>query len=195
MLNPWPPAPPQPPRHGWRDASGRLHWFSIYPLGNVPSWIGQCVYIFARPRHDPAQFRDPLYIGEKGDTDRFDNHEKLKPALARGATELHVHFTSGSRWERLDIETGLRNEHWTPLNEQPTRAEPVNALGALAGFGMPASGGILGALGYSSPSPAPSHGGGIAGFASALQPRNALLDGLEPQNSLSALVRTLGISR
>jgi hypothetical protein len=194
MFNPWPPAPPQSPLHGWRDASGRLHWFSIYPLGNTPSWIGQCVYFFARPRHDPAQFRDPLYIGEKGDTDRFENHEKLRPALALGGTELHVHFTSGSRWERLDIETDLRNTHWTPLNDQPTRAEPVNGLAALAGFGMPSSGGILGALGYQPPSPARTAGIGALAAIDALQPPNPLA-ALASDDGLNALLRALGTPR
>jgi hypothetical protein len=191
MFNPWPPAP-QPPLHRWQGVSGQWHDFSTYALGDIPSWIGDCNYIFARPRHDLAQSREPFYIGEKGDTDRFENHEKLKSALARGATELHVCFAARSRWERLDIETDLRNAHWTPLNSQPTRAERVNALGALAGLGMPSSGGILGALGYPSPSPARTAG---IGALATLGYGNSLGDALEPTNHLAALLRSPGTSR
>lgn len=204
MANPWPlpPPPSSPPMHGWRGASGRLYWFSIYSLGSIPGRISQCVYVFARPRHDPAQCRDPLYIGEKGDTDRFDHHEKLQPALALGGTELHVHFTSRSQWERLDIETDLRNQHWTPLNLQRTRApEPVNALSGLASFGMAPARDLFGMLGAPSPSSAESHSGGIPGPGSALHPQpamgihpgNLLVDPIQPYNLTDLLGLPLGM--
>lgn len=198
MFDPWSP-PPQPPLHRWQGASGQWHYFSVYALSSVPDWIGCCNYIFARPRYDLAQSREPFYIGEKGDTDRFSNHEKLWPARALGATELHVCFAAKSRWERLDIETDLRNAHWTPLNLQPTRApEPVNALGALTGIGGPhTGGGILGALRglppNPTPPPAPSFGG-LAALGTFLEANPFLLEPLEPASNLNAL-RALGIAR
>jgi hypothetical protein len=50
--------PPQPPGHRWQGASGRWYYFSISPLTAVPSWIGECNNIFARPRYDIAQSRE-----------------------------------------------------------------------------------------------------------------------------------------
>ncbi len=153
MFNSLLPAP-EAALHRWQGASGQWYFFSIYSLHGIPDWLSSCCcnYIFASPRHGLTQAREPFYIGEKGDTDRFANHEKLKRALALGATELHVCFTAESKWHRLDIETDLRNGHRTPLNEQPTRApEPVNALAGLGAFAVPSSGGLAGALGYLPP--------------------------------------------
>lgn len=173
-----PPPPPQPPGHWWQGASGRWYYFSIYPITAIPSWIGECNYIFARPRYDIAQSREPFYIGEKGDTDRFLRHEKLDPALQLGATELHLHLLAKSRRERLDIETDLRNSHITPLNRQ---------LGVAATHG-----GILGGMTSPFNFGAPS---GIGALARALGivpepqpvPRNALTALSAPQAGFGAL--------
>lgn len=186
MLGPWSPQP-QPLPHWWQGASGRKYHFWIYPLRRIPTWIEHYSgnYIFARPRHYVADQREPFYIGEKGDTDRFDNHEKLGPALALGATELHVCLTARSRWERLDIETDLRTAYWTPLNFQPTRAlPPANALCGIAPLGMePAGGGF--------PGPAPVlHPRAAMG----IHPGNLLVDPIQPQNSVRDLLgRPLGM--
>lgn len=188
-------SPSQPAAHWWQGASGRWYYFSIHPITAIPSWIRECNYIFARPRLDASRTREPFYIGEKGDTDRFENHEKLPPALRRGATELHIYLLAKSHRERLDIETDIRHGHWTPLNEQPTRAmEPVNTLATLGGFGI--GGGILGALGRLPPTPAPAPApsfGGLGALSAFLQP-NPFLDAVEPTSGLNAL-RGLGISR
>jgi hypothetical protein len=95
-----------------------------------------CNYIFARPRWDNT--REPFYIGESGDLGKeLENHPKLDPARALGATEVHLHFLANSYWKRLDIETDLRRGHWTPLNYQPTPAlPPVLGLGASGPFGL-----------------------------------------------------------
>jgi hypothetical protein len=177
------------PMHKWRGISGRWYNFSIYPINAIPSWITECNYIFARPRFDQANTREPFYIGETGNTDRFKNHEKMAPALRLGASELHIHFLAKSRWERLDIETDLRHGHWTPLNEQSTSA-PKNMLAALGGiFGHGEGIAGLGAL---------SGFGTLAGLGLAATPptlpysypfqENPLRDLLEPRNSLTALV-------
>ncbi len=190
--------PADPPMHRWQGASGRWYYFTVYPISAIPSWIAGCNYIFARPRFDQANSREPLYIGEKGDTDRFTNHEKLTPALRLGATELHVHLSAKSRGERLDIETDLRHAHRTPLNAQPTPA-PVNTLGALGEiFGY---GGGLAPYGFSS-------GGGLLGaLCRAAPPSTATLpysypferspsaDLFEPGDSLAALSRALSKTR
>jgi len=147
--------------HGWQGASGCWYYFSIYPIAAIPSWIRECNYIFARPRYDIAQAREPFYIGEKGDTGRLERHEKLGPALRLGATELHIHLSAKSRWERLEIETDLRNAHPTPLNYQPSTAETYRSIiGGMTSpfdFGAPSGlGALASALGIvSEPRPAP----------------------------------------
>ena len=54
----------QPPMHRWQGASGQWYFFSIYPITAVPSWITDCNYVFARPRFDVVQSREPFYIGK-----------------------------------------------------------------------------------------------------------------------------------
>jgi hypothetical protein len=117
----------------WQGRSGRWYPFSVMSFASIFSWPDreQCVYIFARQSTRHSGLRDPLYIGEKGETDRFANHDKLDPARRLGAIEFHVHLLATSRRERLDIETDLRHGHWTPLNEQLTPA-PKPGLGSLA---------------------------------------------------------------
>jgi hypothetical protein len=142
MFGPYVAPSPQPPMHRWQGASGEWHYFDIYPITAIPSWIAECNYIFARPRFDLAQSREPFYFGESGDFNKeLANHPKLEPAKRLGATEVHIRFWAKSRSERLDVETDLRRAHWTPLNYQPTPA-PAPGLGALAAFGF---GGGLGA--------------------------------------------------
>lgn len=164
-MRPSRPVPPDSSLHSWQGRSLRWYGFTIYPIYAILQWIGPCNYIFARPRFDSAQSREALYIGEKGDTDRFERHEKLEPARRLGATELHVYFGASSRFERLDIETDLRNGHLAVLNAQPTRAaEPLNKLTGLLGLG------------------AAEGSGGLAGL---VQPIEA--------NGLAALCRALGL--
>ncbi len=115
-----------------------------------------CNYILARPRLDGRGFRDALYIGQTKNGDNrlsISRHEKFLPAQRLGATEVHVHLLTTFTQERLDIETDLRHEHPTPLNNQPTPAPATNALG-LSGLGSleaPLFGGGLGMLSGSPP--------------------------------------------
>ncbi len=70
-------------------------------------------------------------------------------------SEVHVHFSAGSRAERLDIETDLRRGHRTPLNYQPTPAPSflADSLGSFGTLGIanPAVDGVL--RGLFSPAP------------------------------------------
>jgi len=135
----------QPPMHRWQGASGQWYFFSIYPITAVPSWITDCNYVFARPRFDVVQSREPFYIGESGDFGKeLASHPKHWPAQLLGATEIHIHFLAKSRSERLDIETDLRRGHWTPLNYQSTPA-PLPASKGLGDLAALAFGGGLGA--------------------------------------------------
>jgi len=168
----------QPPMHRWQGASGQWYCFNIYPITAIPSWISDCNYIFARPRFDLAQSREPFYIGESGNFGKeLTSHPKLWPAQLLGATEVHMHFLAKSGSERLDIETDLRRGHWTPLNYEPTPA-PLPAsggLGALAAFGF---GGGLGAAldtpteldrAFGSLPPAPPPVFGLGGYRSPFE--------------------------
>jgi hypothetical protein len=132
--------PPSPPTH---TQVARRFWsvvyiFNIYQITAVPDWITDCNYVFARPRFDAMQSREPFYFGESGDFGKeLASHPKLWPAQLLGATEVHIHFLAKSTSERLDIETDLRRGHWTPLNYQPTPAPllPSASLSTLAGLG------------------------------------------------------------
>jgi hypothetical protein len=131
------PSSPQPPRHSWQGASRRWYPFTIYSIDYIPSFIKSCNYIFARPKLDNT--REAFYIGESANfTRELENHPKLEPARRLGATEVHVHFLTASLAERLDVETDLRRGHWTPLNYQPTPAQPrpFGGFGALSPFGL-----------------------------------------------------------
>jgi hypothetical protein len=136
MFTGYPPSPP--PIHRWQGASGQWYIFNIYQITAVPDWITDCNYVFARPRFDAMQSREPFYFGESGDFGKeLASHPKLWPAQLLGATEVHIHFLAKSTSERLDIETDLRRGHWTPLNYQPTPAPllPSASLSTLAGLG------------------------------------------------------------
>jgi len=107
--------------HRWQGAAGQWYVFNIYQFTAIASWVTNGNYVFARPRFDMMQSREPLYIGESGDFGKeLASHPKLWPAQLHGATEVHIHFLPKSRSERLDIETGLRRAHCTPLNYQST---------------------------------------------------------------------------
>jgi hypothetical protein len=134
--------PPTPQIHKWKGASGQWYIHSIFSIYNLPE-LGACNYILARYTWNANGFRVPLYIGQGKEGRLNANHEKFKPAIELGANEVHICQLASSEQQRLDIETDLRREHPTPLNEQGTGI--FSALAALN-----SSGGIMGAL---SPSP------------------------------------------
>jgi hypothetical protein len=112
---------------------------------------GACNYIAARPLSNGL--RRPLYIGQTSDGwERFAHHKKIGPAI------IHVHFGARSRQERLDIETALRNLHWTPLNEQPSAAAATGLVGSSFGFG-----GLAASLGIVPEPRPPVHNAGFGG--------------------------------
>ncbi len=164
-------AAPQSSIYPWQGESGRWYYFYIYQLLAIPDLIGNCNYLFCRVRYDQSGVRQAIYIGEKGNTDRFASHEKLWPAIRLGATELHVCFDAKSRSDRLDIESDLRNGHATPLNAQPSRAaQQTGGLSALlGGIAVPVGGGIAHSVGDGI---AAILGGGLPplGLAAAVQP-------------------------
>ena len=120
--------------HWWQGISGQWYVHTVYPFEGLPD-IGSCNYILVRRRFDYRA--EALYIGQKGDTDRFSRHEKFEPARRLGASEVHIHLLADSRQQRFEVETDLRNGHPTPLNEQPSAATSLGfgSLGfALAGL-------------------------------------------------------------
>ena len=116
MFNQW---------HWWAGASGQRYYFSVFGIDDLYDFDG-IVYILARLRSDG--FFDPLYIGQSGEGDvRLSRHEKMPTARMLGATHVHVHFVE-NRITRFDIETDLRRQHYTPLNEQSTPALPLSRV-------------------------------------------------------------------
>ena len=110
------------PVHLWKGASGTWYRFSVYECNSVPYYDG-ANYILTKKISD--DYYQPIYIGETNNcATRFSGHEKMLSALLHGMTHIHIH-ASASVGERLKIETDLRQQFWTPLNEQPTRAEPI----------------------------------------------------------------------
>lgn len=133
MINTYlPTLPPSREMRFWLGASGNQYWFTIFPIDEIWDFEG-IVYIIARCRLDG--YFDPLYIGQTGDGgDRLTRHEKLAHARRLGASHVHVYFV-GSRLERFEIETDLRHQHWTPLNQQPTPVSGMAAFAPISGLG------------------------------------------------------------
>jgi len=124
---------PQSEYYYWMGHSGISYIHTVYPFANFPGFAGPTNYIFVKRHSDGS--RQPLYIGQSDNLHlRLKRHEKYLSAILAGANEIHVHYLSGSKQDRLDIETDLRHEHITLLNEQP-----INGLA-----------GILNALAYPS---------------------------------------------
>jgi hypothetical protein len=134
--------PPPLPTIQWAGVDGLMYTLTIFSIHAIPDWVAElaCVYIFARCRYLPGDPHEAMYIGQKGETDRFCGHEKLARAISMGATELHVILVS-SKADRFRIETALRHRHHAALNEQPTPAAGLGA--ALLGFGGLAGGNLL----------------------------------------------------
>jgi hypothetical protein len=152
-------APPSRPIRWWEGKSGRRYYVAVYGIGELFDF-GSIVYLVTQARLDG--FYDPLYIGQTGDgEERLGRHPKFARALALGATHVHIHWVDGKA-DRIAVETDLRHQHPTALNEQsiPERANvlasPLAALGAVPGFGP-----LLGIApsGLSAPLPARVLGG------------------------------------
>lgn len=100
------------PKILWTGKSGKQYEYLIYPLNttfkDVPG-----NYIWAR-RNADGRYR-PLYNGEAEKLGQRvnKNHEKWACVTGKGATHVMAHETAGSRQNRLDEETDIR-EQWKP---------------------------------------------------------------------------------
>ena len=108
-----------------------------FPFSVLPAWQwdalgGPAVYMFCRREHDGSI--TILYIGEcENLAERIGpRHEKWAAAARLGMTEVHVHLLAQTRHERLAVETRLRRQYPTPLNEQSPAMQGLGLLGALA---------------------------------------------------------------
>lgn len=182
--------------HWWVGQSGKRYLFEVL----LPSDIGEAdgagiVYIPARER--PDGFFDPLYIGQTRDGyDRISGHEKLAAARRLGMTHFHICWIS-NRAERFDVETDLRRNIWTPLNDQPTPARPVPLpdIGALGSLGpwppLPSAGPLSGVAELLSPL---SNIDSVFGLAAALAPPPGGLLTAERPAGLLALAAGSGLA-
>lgn len=161
----------------WAGRSGRSYIHTAYTV--VPDWSQAANYILVRRNADGSC--SPLYIGETDDMSRrWQEHLRsglVDRARRRGANELHLHFLTETRSQRLNAETDLRHGNPTPLNEQsiPNALSPRSR--GLFGLGEHALASKSNALleGLSALEP---HPGGLLG---------SLLDYVPTNNALSAL--------
>jgi hypothetical protein len=164
----------QQPIHWWRGETGNWYIHTIFSINNLPE-IECCNYILARPSENG--YRYALYNGQTGDGSNrltISQHEKFRPAINMGATEVHVHLLAQSEKARFEIETDLRRSLKPPLNRQSI---PAVGLGALSKFGT------LAPL----PSPATPYPG-LSLFASLCAPGSGLAgSSLGPTAPQSAL--------
>lgn len=101
----------------WPGSSKRNYRYWIFPLNQVFNPSQPCNYIFARKNQ--AGLWEPVYIGEASDIqERFDTHEKWPSINLHGATHVMAHTTLGGKAVRLAEETDLRQNWWTPCNDQ-----------------------------------------------------------------------------
>ncbi len=162
----------------WAGRSGCSYIHTVFTV--VPDWSQAANYILVRRGDDGSC--SPLYIGETDDMSRrWQEHRRsglVGRALERGANELHLHFLTKTRSERLDAETDLRHGNPTPLNEQSTPNALRPRSRGLFGLGEHALAGKSNALleGLSALEP---HPGGLLGSLLDFVPTN--------NNVLSAL--------
>lgn len=106
--------------------------FSALPASEWNALGGSAVYMFCRRERNGSI--TILYIGEcENLSDRIGpRHEKWAPAVRLGMTEVHVHLLAHTRQERLAVETRLRRQYPTPLNEQSPAMQGLGLLGAIA---------------------------------------------------------------
>ena len=110
---------------GWQGRSGYWYAHNIFPMISAPKWIAECNYLFVAVGGDHKRY--PIYIGQTGNLrSRLTSHEKLRPALDLGATEIHVHLLGVSEDNRLLIEADLLDAYYTPLNQRDLPAGVVN---------------------------------------------------------------------
>lgn len=161
----------------WAGRSGRSYIHTAYTV--VPDWSQAANYILVRRNADGSC--SPLYIGETDDMSRrWQEHLRsglVDRARGRGANELHLHFLTETRSQRLSAETDLRHGNPTPLNEQsiPNALRPRGS--GLFGLGERAIAGRRNALLeglLASERPA----AGLFGALSDYDPPNTLLSGL-----------------
>lgn len=161
----------------WAGRSGRSYAHNAYTA--VPDWTQAANYILVRRNADGGC--SPLYIGETDDMSRrWKEHLRsglVDRARGHGANELHLHFLTETRSQRLNAETDLRHGNSTPLNEQsiPNALSPRSR--GLFGLGENALAGRRSALleGLLAPE---QPAGGLFGALSDFAPTNGLLSGL-----------------
>lgn len=101
-----------PPCVTWIGQSGQKYEYHVYPLDTefrpLPG-----NYIYAG--QSEAGEWVPIYIGQTRDMhQRLEGHEKLQPAIANGATRIHMHFCERGQAARCTEERDLIM-HWQPV--------------------------------------------------------------------------------
>lgn len=107
---------PATPRVNWIGESGMVYLYEVFPLDTefrpLPG-----NYIYAG-RAETGEWV-PLYIGQTRDMhQRLEGHEKLQPAIANGATHIHMHFDQKGQATRCSEERDLI-VRWQPVCNEP----------------------------------------------------------------------------
>jgi hypothetical protein len=96
----------------WKDKSGSIHRFWIYPRGTKFNEPCPGIYIYARET-SPHKWI-PIYIGQTENVNvRLTNHEQQECVDQNGATHIHVSIITPEK-SRLAIEKDLI-EQWKPV--------------------------------------------------------------------------------
>ena len=99
------PQSPPSPSIRWPGQSGKEYQYEIHPIDTAFRPLPGN-YIYAKQSEDGSWV--PLYIAQTRDMhQRLEGHEKLQDATEKGATHIHVNFSSGSQAARCTEERDL----------------------------------------------------------------------------------------
>lgn len=95
----------------WQGASGAEYQYEVYPIeSEFRPLPGN--YLYAGQAEDGQWV--PLYIAQTRDMhQRLEGHEKLQDAIERGATHIHMHYSSAGQAARCTEERDLIR-YWQP---------------------------------------------------------------------------------
>lgn len=107
-----PPHSTAPPCLGWIGQSGAVYQYQIYPLDTeFRPFPGN--YIYAGQTETGEWV--PIYVAQTRDMhQRLEGHERLQPAIANGATHIHMHYCERGQAARCTEERDLITR-WQPV--------------------------------------------------------------------------------
>lgn len=94
----------------WTTPAGRKYTYTVHPIAGTQWSNAAGNYAFAYQGTDGLWYA--LYVGQTNDfAARFSNHEKLRPAINKGATHILAHVNANDqarKSEEAELITWLR---------------------------------------------------------------------------------------